>query len=92
LFAQYDSRRDASLRSLRLPCRSCVNCWPCDCGGEPPADRWVDAGAAAARHLLNIGCTPILQQHVLCALWCRGGGDRALAQNLYDVATVTYER
>jgi hypothetical protein len=61
----------------------CPKSWPCGCGEQPPSDRWIDAGAAAARHLLGIGCTPILQQHVLCALWRRGGGARALAEDLY---------
>jgi hypothetical protein len=67
--------------------RQCAFVWPCYCrGDEPPSDRWVDAGAAAAHHILDVaGCTPILDEDVLCALWCRGGGDRALAQNLYDL-------
>ncbi|HYQ36847.1 MAG TPA: hypothetical protein VER10_13375 [Mycobacterium sp.] len=64
----------------------CPNSWPCDCGEAPPSDRWVNAGAAAASHLLDIGCTPLLPQKVLCALWRRGGGDRALAENLYELA------
>jgi hypothetical protein len=58
---------------------------PC-CAPQPPSDRWVDAGAAAAEHLLDHGCTPILGDDVLCALWCRGGGDRALAEDLYALA------
>jgi hypothetical protein len=88
-------RRQAAARSVPLDC-GCADCWPCYCGekppsrccgDEPPADRWVDAGRAAARHLIDAGYTPILQQQVLCALWRRGGGDRALAQNLYDLAS-----
>ena len=64
----------------------CPTSWPCDCDQAPPCDRWVDAGAAAASHLINLGCTPLLPQEVLCALWRRGGGDRALAENLYELA------
>jgi hypothetical protein len=62
-----------------------LHSWPC-CAEQPPSKAWVNAGAAAAEHLLDHGCTPILADDVLCALWCRGGGDRALAQNLYDLA------
>jgi hypothetical protein len=43
----------------------------------------VDAGAAAAAHLLECGHTPLLKTEVLRGLWRRGGPDRALAQNLY---------
>jgi hypothetical protein len=64
----------------------CPKSWPCDCGDQPPSDHWVDAGAAAARYLLHRGCFPLLGQDVLCALWRRGGGARALAENLYALA------
>jgi hypothetical protein len=63
----------------------CPNSLPCGCAQAPPPDRWVNAGAAAAHHLLQSGLYPILDQDVLCALWRRGGGDRDLAQNLYDL-------
>ena len=46
----------------------------------------VDAGRDAARHLLEVGHTPILKQDTLQALWRRGGHDRALAQELYELA------
>jgi hypothetical protein len=46
----------------------------------------VDAGAAAAAHLLRIGYTPLLELETLRALWRRGGPDRELAQHLYDLA------
>jgi hypothetical protein len=46
----------------------------------------VDAGAAAAAHLLELGHTPILKTDVLRGLWRRGGADRQLAQHLYELA------
>jgi hypothetical protein len=46
----------------------------------------VDAGAAAAQHVLEYGHTPILKADVLRGLWRRGGDDRQLAQHLYQLA------
>ena len=45
----------------------------------------VDAGAATARHFLDIGFVPLLEPGVLCALHWRGGDDRVLAQQLYQL-------
>jgi hypothetical protein len=50
------------------------------------SDRWVDAGAATARHFLEVGFVPLLEVEVLRALWRRGGDDRQLAQELYTLA------
>lgn len=47
--------------------------------------RWADAGAAAASHLLVHGYIPLLEAPVLEALWRRGGADRRLAQQLYQL-------
>jgi hypothetical protein len=49
------------------------------------SDRWVEAGAAAAAHLLERGYTPLLELEVLRGLWRRGGPDRALAAELYEL-------
>jgi hypothetical protein len=38
---------------------------------------------AAARHILAVGEVPLLPLEVLCALWRRGGHDRALAEQLH---------
>jgi hypothetical protein len=46
----------------------------------------VDAGAQAARHILETGYVPLLQLDVLRALYRRGGNDRRLAQELYELA------
>ena len=43
----------------------------------------IDGGRAAARHLLAIGCTPILRLDTLRALYRRGGDDRLLAERLH---------
>jgi hypothetical protein len=45
----------------------------------------VDAGAAAARHILGLGYTPILKPDTLRALHARGGDDRELAQRCYEL-------
>ncbi|MGO9251641.1 MAG: hypothetical protein ACLP5J_09635 [Mycobacterium sp.] len=46
----------------------------------------VDAGRDAAAHLLDHGYTPLLDRETLRALHRRGGDDRALAQDLYELA------
>ena len=46
----------------------------------------VDAGAAAARHLLGVGHVPLLELEMLQALWRRGGRDRDLAEQLHAAA------
>jgi hypothetical protein len=48
-------------------------------------DRWVDAGADAARHILDIGCVPLLELDTQRALWRRGGDDRELACELFEL-------
>jgi hypothetical protein len=45
----------------------------------------IDAGAQAARHLLEIGCPPLIELDTLRALHRRGGDDRAVAQKLYEL-------
>jgi hypothetical protein len=45
----------------------------------------IDAGAQAARHILDVGYVPLLELDVLRALYRRGGRDRRLAQELYDL-------
>lgn len=49
-------------------------------------DHWVDAGAQAARHILDLGYTPLLRPDTLRALHARGGDDRRLAQKLFELA------
>ncbi|HVQ85892.1 MAG TPA: hypothetical protein VMS84_14280 [Mycobacterium sp.] len=50
----------------------------------PPSDRWVDAGAAAAAHLLAAGVAPILDVDTLRGMWRHG--HHRLAQHCYDLA------
>jgi len=69
---------------------------PCGCIRDPGHDRhhcgdqitepMVDAGRAAAAHLLELGYTPILRRDTLTTLYRRGGDDRQLAQHLYTLA------
>ncbi len=47
----------------------------------------IDAGRAAARHILDsTGRVPLLEFEVLQALWRRGGEDRVLAEMLHAAA------
>jgi len=45
----------------------------------------VDAGAAAASHMLAAGLVPLLRRDVLQALWRRGGDDSLFAAGLYEL-------
>jgi hypothetical protein len=45
----------------------------------------IDGGRAAALHLLEVGYTPILRLDTLTALYKRGGRDRELARQLYEL-------
>jgi hypothetical protein len=65
----------------------CRDPWrPCRCTQPPLSQRWVDASAATARHLLAGGHVPLLELEVLRALYRRGGDDRELAQEIYELA------
>jgi hypothetical protein len=78
-------RRKTSYRLPPLEC-GCVDPWLCRCADPPHSEKTVDGGADAARYLLERGLTPLLHPDTLCALYARGGADRALAQRLYDLA------
>lgn len=75
-------RRDASLRLVALDC-GCRDPWPCRCTVPPLSDRSVDAGRAAALHVLEQGHVPLLEIEILRALYRRGGLDRQLAEQLH---------
>lgn len=80
------SRRRASARRLApLDC-GCRDEWPCRCNEPPLSDAMVDAGRDAALHLLRHGQVPRLELEVLRALYRRGGSDRALAEELHELA------
>ncbi len=64
-------RRKASQRSALLDC-GCADPWCCRCRRPPLSDRMIDAGAAAATHLLDTGYLPIFDLPTLRELW-RGG-------------------
>ena len=49
------------------------------------SERWIDAGADAARHILRIGLVPMLEPGTLRALHKRGGRDRELARRLWEL-------
>jgi hypothetical protein len=83
--AELRRRRAAALRLPPLDC-GCVDPWLCRCDRPPLSERWVDAGAVGARHILEIGFVPLLEPAVLRALHARGGRDRALAQQLWELA------
>jgi hypothetical protein len=84
LAAQLDARRTASWRLPPLGC-GCRDPLECRCTPPPPTERMVDAGRAAALHLLELGHTPILEPGTLRGLWARSGHDRALARYLHTL-------
>ena len=54
---------------------------------QPPlSEQMVDGGRAAALHLLELGCVPLLRRDTLTALHERGGADRALVEQLWELA------
>jgi hypothetical protein len=82
--AQWLRRRRASGRLMPLDC-GCRDPWTCRCTRPPLSENFIDAGAQAAQHLLDVGYPPLLELDVLRALWRRGGDDRQLAQQLYEL-------
>ena len=83
--SQLHRRRSASARSIPLDC-ACRDPWPCRCTEPPLTERALDGWAAAARHLLAAGRMPLLPVEVLRSLYRRGGPDRALAEQLHELA------
>ncbi len=85
--AELRARRAAGCRLPPLDC-GCRDPWPCRCTRPPLSERTVDGYRAAARHVLRDGNTPALPIEVLRALWRRGGADRELADELYELGGV----
>lgn len=83
----WKARRFAAARVPPLDC-GCRDPWPCHCTRPPLSKRTVDGYRAAARHVLRDGNTPALPLEVLRALWRRGGPDRELADELYELGGV----
>lgn len=84
LTAQLRRRREASRRVIPLDC-GCRDGWTCRCTDPPLSEAMIDAGRAAARHILSVGKTPLLATEILRALWRRGGEDRQLAEQLHQL-------
>jgi hypothetical protein len=84
--AAWKRRREAASRLIPLDC-GCRDPWtPCRCTRRPPlSEKFIDAGAQAAQHLLDVGYPPLLELEVLRALWRRGGDDRELACELFEL-------
>jgi hypothetical protein len=80
-------RRSASWRLPPLDCRRrTADPWLCRCNRPRLSEKMITAGADAARHLISVGCVPLLELDVLRALYRRGGNDRQLARELYELA------
>ena len=77
-------RRSTSRRVVPLDCE-CPDPWPCRCTQPPLSERMIDAGRAAALHILDVGEVPLLEFETLRALYRRGGDDRALAEKLHQL-------
>lgn len=80
--AGWKRRREAARRVVSLDC-GCPDPWPCRCSLPPLSDKMIDAGRAAALHILESGRVPLVKIEVLQALWRRGGPDRVLAEQLH---------
>lgn len=80
--SQLERRREAAKRSVPLDC-GCRDVWPCRCSNPQLSERMIDAGRAAARHILDGGGIPLLEIEFLRALYRRGGADRRLAERLH---------
>jgi hypothetical protein len=71
---QLRRRRQAADRLPPLRCGH-RDPWPCRCNlyrRHDNSDRWVDAGAAAARHLIECGLPPSFDLETLRAMWRQG--------------------
>lgn len=79
-----ERRRQATYRSVPLDC-GCRDPWLCRCTEPLLTERAVDGARDAAHHLLIVGTTPLLHVDALRALWRRGGDDRQLARELYEL-------
>lgn len=79
-----ERRRRAAHRLVPLAC-GCADPWPHRCNELPLTVVMVDAGRAAAEHILRAGCIPLVETEVLRALWRRGGDDRAFAERLHQL-------
>jgi hypothetical protein len=82
-------RREAALRLPPIGRCGCIRDPDLDrhrCGARPLTDHQLDGWRATAQHLLEVGCPPLLELDVLRALHKRGGDNRQLAQELYELA------
>ena len=84
--AQWFRRRRASQRLVALDC-GCADPWKCRCRRpDPPlTDHQVDGWRATAQHLLDGGTVPMVPAEVLRRMHRRGGADRRLAQQLWEL-------
>jgi hypothetical protein len=82
--AEWFRRHRAGERLTRLDC-GCRDPWPCKCSRAPLSQRTVDGGRAAALHLRDRGLPPLVELDVVRGLWRRGGDDRQLARELYQL-------
>ncbi len=69
-------------------CRCGPDPWLCRCRRtDPPlSDHAVDGWRCAALDLLDVGCPPLVPAEVLRRLHRRGGDDRQLSRELYELA------
>jgi hypothetical protein len=77
-------RRAAANRSVPLDC-GCRDPWTCRCTEPPLSEKQINAGRAAALHILECGGVPLIEFEILRALWKRGGEDRELAEALHTL-------
>jgi len=81
-------RREAALRLPPIGRCGCVRDPDLDkhrCGARPLSDHQVDGWRAAAIGIIEDGYVPIVPVEVVRRLWKRGGRDRQLAQQLWEL-------
>jgi hypothetical protein len=90
LYGSLRRRAEAArhLRPLACGCRDPLdcNCWPPLTDRPPPTERMVDGAVNAAKHLRAANLPPLFDLPTLRAMHKRGGDDRQLAQELFELA------
>lgn len=75
------NRRNASRRAPALDC-GCADPIRCRCANDEPSDRYVDAYAAALRHLKAAGLAGAPLVPEMRAMWRRGGDARRMVEDV----------
>ena len=81
-------RREAALRLPPIGRCGCIRDPDLDkhrCGARPLTEHQFDGWRATAEHILEGDSVPIVPVEAVRAMWRRGGRDRQLAQQLWEL-------